>query len=55
MALMDDETFRALHVILNDHFCEDPAGSHGTGIGDLEQLNDAYETVARWYQLQGND
>jgi hypothetical protein len=52
---MDDETFRALRVILDDHSSEDPAGGVGSGVADLERLNRAYETVGEWCRKQTGD
>jgi len=59
---MDNETFRALRVILDDHNRDDPAGTRGGNdpdadiedaftmdIEDLERLNRAYEMVGAWY------
>jgi hypothetical protein len=45
---MNDETFAALKMILDDHTSMNPAGS-GCDDGSLFQLNHAHEIVREWY------
>jgi hypothetical protein len=45
MHQMDDETFGALRVILDDYNRDDPADQ----IEDLERLDRAYKIVGEWY------
>jgi hypothetical protein len=45
---MDDETFAALKMILDDHTSEDPAGSGRDEWISLSQLNHAHEIVKEW-------
>jgi len=50
---MDDETFHALRVILDDYCREDPAGTRAGDIesdcDNLERLGRAYKIVGEWY------
>jgi hypothetical protein len=52
MHQMDDETFGALRVILDDYNRDDPAGTYrgeSSQIEDLERLDRAYKIVGEWY------